>query len=111
MAWFTISTNSVYYAEFKSAAPFIPGGIRLTTANDTKKYSGRSIHSLTIYGKLNESDQWVKLKSYVDCQLSVNAGASVILPINTSMRCRFFRVEITRVENGEDMQVAEIKVL
>ncbi len=106
-----LSSNSVYFAEFKSAAPFIPGGIRLTAANDTKKYSGRSIHSLTIYGKLNESDQWVKLKSYVDCQLSVNAGASVILPINTSMRCRFFRVEITRVENGEDMQVAEIKVL
>ena len=106
-----LSSNSVYYAEFKSAAPFIPGGIRLTTANDTKKYWGRSIRCLTIYGKLNESDEWVKLKSHVDCQLTRDAGASVILPINTPNRYRFFRVEITSVENGEDMQVAEIKVI
>ena len=106
-----LSSNSVYYAEFKSAAPFVPVGIRLTTANDTKKYSGRSIHSLTVYGKLKDNGPWIKIKSFVDCQLTRNAGASVVLPLGTPNRYRFFRVEITRVENGEDMQVAEIKVI
>lgn len=105
-----LSSNSVYYAEFKSAAPFVPSGIKLVTANDTRKYSGRSIKCFTIYGKLNENDEWNHIVCYHKLQLSTRAGETENLILHAYKRFRFFRIEISEVESGEDMQVAEIHV-
>jgi len=98
------------YIEFYSDFAFIPKGYILTTGNDNDIYHGRNPESWVIKAKLNADDAWTTIVTVTDDDELQDYGAyDFEFDINNNNVYRYFRFEVSEVENGNVLQLGELR--
>lgn len=113
--WCIVQNNNTWsntaYIEFEYATAFTPTGYILTTANDNSTYLGRNPKSWRILGKLNSGDGWTELVSVTNntTMQDVNYTPYEFNLTNTTTLCKYFRFEVSAIQNGGVFQLSEIQ--
>ena len=95
-----------WFVEFMSKQPINVSSYCLTTANDTKWFSGRNPKNWKVYGKLKESDQWTLLDSRTNGNLPADNYKEAWFSCS-HMKCQYFRFEVSEIVSGGTLQLSE----
>ena len=99
------------FIEFYSDDILVPKGYRLRTGMLTDIHPNRRPKSWTLKGKKREEDEWIVLATVTgDTQLpaAMEKSADYWIADNTEP-CRYFRFEITEIQDREKIQVTKHK--
>ena len=106
--WCCSKKNNEWSVEFMSKKPITPTMYTLTTANDSKEFSGRNPKKWKLYGKLNDGDNWTLLDSQDDGALPADNYQKKSFSCR-EMKCQYFNFVICEIVSGDLMQLAEFE--
>jgi hypothetical protein len=108
------TTQNPIFIEFSSSVAFTPVGYILTTGNDTKTNPGRNPKNWKLKGKVNQNDAtWKDIDIVTD---DGNLGTENNTPYqfsisgNDKTAYRYFRFEVSAVQEGDIFQLSEIEL-
>ena len=103
--------NSPCYIEFHTASPVQVDGYMFRTAGDTYVYPERNPKSWVLKGKANSGDAWTTIDSKSgNTEMPGESDTEHEFIAATSGTYRYFRLEISEVQDGGVMQLSEMKL-
>ena len=100
------------WVEFRSDVPVRPTAYAMTTANDAANYLRRNPISWRLLGKADVSDGWTVLAAETDSDhLPAENCVEIFFPLTASGGYQYYRLEVTAVQSGTQLQLAEFKLV
>ena len=100
------------WVEFHSDVPVQSTAYSMTTAGDAANYLRRNPVSWILKGKMNAADGWTVLATVTNNHyLPAENCVEVFFPLTVSGGYQYYRLEITAVQSGNQLQIGEFRLI
>ena len=109
--WCVTDQSDSYFIEFSSNEEFVPTGYVMTTCNDTYTNPGRNPKSWVIKAKRYYGEVWTEIANVTNDEVlyGINATDFEFEIEDYGFAYKFFRFEVTEIQDGDIFQLAELQ--